>query len=224
VTAAPQSDAAGPRVLPDDDAGRRAAVDVLDAGGIVAFPTDTVYGIACRLDADGAIDRLFAAKDRPPDKAIMVLVDDLEQANGLVEVGPAARALSSLWPGGLTLVLPLRPGVPLPAGLTAGTATLGVRVPDHATPRFIARAVGPIPTTSANRSGEPDARNAQDVVATIGPKLDLVLDGGPSPGGIPSTVVDCSALRPRILRAGAIAAGLIAAALEAAGIGHDVLS
>jgi L-threonylcarbamoyladenylate synthase len=197
-------------------------VEVFRAGGIVALPTDTVYGIACRLDADGGVERLFAAKVRPPDKAIMVLVDDLEQVAGLVDLTPAAQALRGLWPGGLTLVLPVLPGAALPAALTAGTETLGVRVPDHPAPRFLARAVGPIPTTSANRSGEPDARLAQDVVATLGDRVDLVIDGGPSPGGVPSTVVDCGAARPRILRAGAIATARIAAALDAAGIAHDV--
>jgi L-threonylcarbamoyladenylate synthase len=197
-------------------------VVVLGSGGIVALPTDTVYGIACRLDAQGGVERLFEAKERPPDKAIMVLVDDVEQVAGLVEVNPAAMALRGLWPGGLTLVLPVRPGAALPAALTTATETLGVRVPDHPTPRFLARAVGPIPTTSANRSGEPDARSAADVVVTLGARIDLVLDGGPSPGGVPSTVVDCGAVRPRILRAGAIPAATIAAALEAAGINHDV--
>ncbi len=211
-----------PRVVPDDESGRRAAVDVLDGGGIVALPTDTVYGIACRLDAEGGVERLFAAKDRPPDKAIMVLVDDLEQVARVVELTPAAHALRGLWPGGLTLVLPLRAGAPLPRALTAGTATLGVRVPDHPAPRFIARSVGPIPTTSANVSGRPDARLAGDVVAALGDGIDLVLDGGPSPGGVPSTVVDCQAARPRILREGAVSTARIAGALDAAGVLHDV--
>jgi L-threonylcarbamoyladenylate synthase len=210
------------RVVPDDESGRRAAVDVLDAGGIVALPTDTVYGIACRLDAEGGVERLFAAKDRPPDKAIMVLVDDLEQVAGVVELTPAAQALRGLWPGGLTLVLPLRAGAPLPPALTAGTATLGVRVPDHPAPRYLARSVGPIPTTSANPSGGPEARLAAEVLAALGNRVDLVLDGGASPGGIPSTVVDCQAPRPRILRQGAVPAARIAAALDVAGVAHDV--
>jgi L-threonylcarbamoyladenylate synthase len=210
------------RVVPNDEAGRRAAAEVLDAGGIVAIPTDTVYGIACRLDAEGGVERLFDAKRRPPEKAIMVLVDDLEQVAGVVDLTPAARTLRDLWPGGLTLVLPLRAGAPLPAALTAGTETLGVRVPDHPVPRFLARSVGPIPTTSANVSGEPATRDAREVVKVIGERVDLVLDGGPSPGGEPSTVVDCQAVRPRILRDGAVPAARIAAALDAAGIAHDV--
>jgi L-threonylcarbamoyladenylate synthase len=209
-------------VVRDDAAGRRVAVEVLDGGGIVALPTDTVYGIACRLDAEGGVERLFAAKKRPPDKAIMVLVDDIDQVSDVVDLTPAALALRGLWPGGLTLVLPLRPGAPLPAALTAGTETLGVRVPDHPAPRFLARAVGPLPTTSANVSGGPDTRLAADVVAALGDRVDLVLDGGPSPGGVPSTVVDCQAARPQILREGAIPAARIAAALDAAGVAHDV--
>jgi len=210
------------RVVPDDESGRRAAVDVLDAGGIVALPTDTVYGIACRLDAEGGVERLFTAKDRPQDKAIMVLVDDLEQVAGVVELTPAALALRGLWPGGLTLVLPLQGGTPFPPALTAGTATLGVRVPDHPAPRYLARTVGAIPTTSANVSGGPDTRSAADVVEALGDRIDLVLDGGPSPGGVPSTVVDCQSARPRILREGAVPAARIAAALAAAEIAHDV--
>jgi L-threonylcarbamoyladenylate synthase len=209
-------------IVPDDERGVAAAVSVLDAAGIVAIPTDTVYGIACRIDAPGGIERLFAAKDRPPDRAIMVLVDELDQVAPLVEVTAAAEALRGLWPGGLTLVLPLRPGAAPPAALTAGTRTLGVRVPDHATPRALARAVGPLPTTSANPSGEPEARSAADVAARLAGRLDLILDGGESRGGVPSTVVDCGADRPRVLRAGAIAVERIAAALEAAGIDHEV--
>jgi L-threonylcarbamoyladenylate synthase len=210
------------QVVPDDEAGRRLAVEVLDAGGIVALPTDTVYGIACRLDAEGGVERLFAVKDRSPDKAIMVLVDSLEQVADVVELTPAARALSTLWPGGLTLVLPLRTGAPIPPALTAGSETLGVRIPDHPTPRSLARSVGPLPTTSANPSGAPEARSATQVVETLGGRVDLVLDGGPSPGGVPSTVVDCQAARPRILRAGAVSPERIAAALDGAGVAHDV--
>jgi L-threonylcarbamoyladenylate synthase len=209
-------------VVADDDEGRRQAVDVLHDGGVVAIPTDTVYGISVALATPGGVERLFQVKDRPLDKAIMVLADGLGQVAGLVRVTPAATALARLWPGGLTLVLPLADGAGLPAALTAGTTTLGVRVPDHPVPRHLARAIGAIPTTSANRSGAADARSAADVVATLGDRLDLVLDGGPSPGGVPSTVVDCSLERPAILRVGAVDPATVAAVLESAGILHAV--
>ena len=197
-------------------------MEVLEAGGVVAIPTDTVYGISVALATTGGVERLYRIKDRPVDKAIMVLADALDQVADLVQVTPTAQALAGLWPGGLTLVLPLADGARLPAALTAGTTTLGVRVPDHAAPRHLARAVGPIPTTSANRSGATDARSAAEVIEMLGDRVDLVLDGGPSAVGVPSTVVDCSTDRPAILRAGAIDPARIAALLEAAGLEHDI--
>jgi L-threonylcarbamoyladenylate synthase len=208
------------RVVADDPSGLAEAIDVLRGGGVVAIPTDTVYGIAVSLDTPAGVERLFEVKRRPPEKAVMVLLDGVEQVAGLVEMTPAARALTDLWPGGLTLVLPLRRGSPLPQALTAGTPTLGVRVPDHATPRAIARAVGPLPATSANPSGEAEARSAVDVMTTLGDRVDLVVDGGVSPGGVPSTVVDCATEPVRILRPGAIAVAQIAARLDGAGVRH----
>ena len=193
------------RLLPDDAAGRAAAVSALRAGQIVAMPTDTVYGVGVALDAPDGLPRLFAAKDRPLDKAIVLLVADLEQAATVGIFSPAARVLAErFWPGGLTLVLPQRPGSGLPAVLTGGAATIGVRVPDHDCPRALARELGPLPVTSANLSGEPAATDAAEVAAQLGERIDLILDGGPARGGTPSTVVDCSGAEPRILREGAI--------------------
>ena len=172
----------------------------------------------------GGIERLFAVKDRPPEKAVAVLVDGLDQVAGLVDLSPAARFLANTgWPGGLTLVLALSSGATLPAALTAGTATLGVRVPDHRVPRQLARRLGPLPTTSANRSGEPDALDAAAVMATIGHAVDLIVDGGRVPGMLASTVVDCVPERPRLLRNGAISPEVLAAALDTAGLRHDLL-
>lgn len=208
-------------VRPDDEAGRAAAIDVLAAGGLVALPTDTVYGLAVALDAPEGIARLFAAKSRPPEKGIVLLVADTVQAEAVATFGPAARALAlAFWPGGLTLILPRRPDVALPDSLTGGAPTIGLRVPDHESPRAIARALGPLPVTSANRSGEPEARSAEAVLAALGAVADLrlVLDGGPSGGGRPSTVVDCSVEPPRILRVGAISGDAVAAALRDAGL------
>ena len=206
------------RLLPDDVTGRAAAIETLRAGGLVAMPTDTVYGVGVALDAPDGLERLFAAKDRPPDRAIVLLVADVEQAASVGVVSPVARVLADrFWPGGLTLVLAQVPEAGLPAVLTGGAATIGVRVPDHDCPRTLARALGPLPVTSANLSGHPDARDAAAVIAQLGARIDLVLDGGPARGGTPSTVVDCSGEAPRVLRAGAIASESLADALRDAG-------
>lgn len=195
---------------------------MLAAGGLVAIPTDTVYGIAVALATPGGIERLFAAKSRPPDKAIALLLADVDQATEIGELTGAASLLAAtFWPGGLTLVVPRRTDRPLPAALTGGELapgaipTVGLRVPAHDAPRALARAVGPLPTTSANRSGEPEARDADEIEAQLGASIDLILDGGPSAGGPASTVVDCTSERPVILRAGAIAAETIEAVLAA---------
>jgi L-threonylcarbamoyladenylate synthase len=206
------------RLLPDDEAGRAAAVEVLQAGGLVAMPTDTVYGIGVALQARDGLGRLFAAKDRPLDRAIVLLVADLDQAASVGVLSAAARTLADrFWPGGLTLVLPQAPRAGLPAELTGGAATIGVRIPDHECPRALALALGPLPVTSANLSGRPDSRDAAAVLAQLGERVELVLDGGPARGGVPSTVVDCTGESPRILRAGAIDPEAIFAILCAGG-------
>jgi L-threonylcarbamoyladenylate synthase len=211
------------RVVPDDAAGIATATDSLRRGGVVALPTDTVYGIAVALATPGGIERLFAAKRRPPDKGIVLLLADSAQAPAIGSMGAAATALgAAFWPGGLTVIVPQRPDVALPASLTGGLPTIGLRVPDHATPRALAAAVGPLPTTSANRSGLPEGLDAGEVAAQIGADVDLILDGGPAAGGQASTVVDCTRERPTILRPGAIAPASIAAALDAAGLAHDI--
>jgi L-threonylcarbamoyladenylate synthase len=211
------------RVVRDDDAGRATAIDVLQRGGIVALPTDTVYGIAVALETPGGIGRLFEAKARRPDKGIMLLLADAAQAGAIGAMTPAATALAdAFWPGGLTVIVPQRPDVPLPAELTGGTPTIGLRVPDHPAPRALARGVGPLPTTSANRSGDPEGRDASDILDQLGDHVELVLDGGPAHGGPPSTVVDCTAEPVRILRAGAIPVNRIAEILVAAGLTEAV--
>jgi L-threonylcarbamoyladenylate synthase len=200
------------RLLPDDAAGRAAAVEALRRGNLVAMPTDTVYGVGVALDAPDGLQRLFAAKDRPLDRAIILLVADLEQAAGVGVLTPSARLLAArFWPGGLTLVLEQRPDARLPSVLTAGARTIGVRLPDHDCPRALARDLGPLPVTSANLSGQPDARDAAGVLAQLGERVALVLDGGPARGGAPSTVVDCSGAEPRVLRAGVVGEAEIAA-------------
>jgi L-threonylcarbamoyladenylate synthase len=214
-----------PRTVIDGPEARAEAVRVLEAGGVVAIPTDTVYGLAVSLSTPGGIERLFAAKSRPPDKAIALLLADAAQAADIGEINPAAAALANaFWPGGLTLVVPRRTDRSLPASLTGGElapgaiVTVGLRVPAHDTPRAIARALGPLPTTSANRSGEPEARDAAEIEALLGSAIELILDGGPAMSGLPSTVVDCTGVEPRILRVGAIDLAAIVRALESAGL------
>ncbi|MEO8571278.1 MAG: L-threonylcarbamoyladenylate synthase [Chloroflexota bacterium] len=211
------------RVVRDDVEGRAVAVEVLRAGGVVALPTDTVYGIAVALDAPTGIERLFQVKRRPPDRGIMLLLDGASQAASIGEMGLAASALAvAFWPGGLTLVVPQRPDVPLPAVLTGGAATIGLRVPDHDAPRAVAAALGPLPVTSANVSGLPEARDATEIQDQLGDAIDLILDGGTAHGGPASTVVDCTGARPVILREGAISRAVLVAALDAANVPHDL--
>jgi L-threonylcarbamoyladenylate synthase len=213
------------RVVPDDAAGREAAVGVLRAGGVVALPTDTVYGIAVALGTPGGVERLFQVKQRPPDKGIMLLLDDAAQAATIGVMGAAAAALAdAFWPGGLTVIVPRRPEVPLPAALTGGAPTIGLRVPDHDAPRALARGVGPLPTTSANVSGLPEARDAAGILDQLGDGVDLILDGGPAHGGPASTVVDCTGARPVILREGAIPTSRLARVLDGAGVAHELRS
>ena len=203
-----------PRVVADDDAGRRAAVAVLRGGGIVALPTDTVYGIAVAIDTRDGIARLFRAKERPPEKSIALLLAGEDQAWELgIATAPARRLAGAFWPGPLTLVLERRAGVVLPEALTGGLPTVGVRVPDHDAPRTIARALGPLPTTSANLSGAPDALDAASVLAQLGERVDLVLDGGRTRGAAASTVVDCRADTAVVLREGVLGEARIREAL-----------
>lgn len=211
------------RMVPDDASGRALALEILRGGGVVALPTDTVYGIAVRLDTQGGIERLFEIKRRPPDKGIALLLDDVDQAAVLGEVTPAAAALAAAcWPGGLTLVLRQRAEVVFPPVLTGGQATIGLRVPDHQAPRTLARGIGPMPTTSANVSGVPDAEDAGEILAQLGGAVDLILDGGPVRSRAASTVVDLSVERPRILRVGVVPTARVAAILDGANVEHDV--
>lgn len=211
------------RIVPDGPEGWLAAVEVLRAGGVVALPTDTVYGICVALDTPGGIERLFDIKRRPPDKGIMLLLDGADQAPQIGVMTPAAEALASAcWPGGLTVVVPQRADLPLPAALTAGAPTIGLRVPDHGAPRALARGVGPLPTTSANVSGLPEARDAEEIRDQLGGVLDLILDGGAAHGGPASTVVDCTGPLPRILRIGEVPLARVVEVLDTARVRHDL--
>jgi L-threonylcarbamoyladenylate synthase len=213
------------RIVEDGPDGRAAAVRVLRAGGIVALPTDTVYGICVALDTPGGVERLFRVKRRPPDKGIMLLLERTDQAAEIGIMTPPALALArGCWPGGLTVVVPVRPDVSLPAALASGdvAATIGLRVPDHEAPRTLARVLGPLPTTSANVSGLPEAADAAAILGQLGDAIDLVLDGGPAHGGPASTVVDCTGASPLVLRLGAVSLARLAEILDVAGVPHEL--
>ena len=182
-----------------------AAVACLRSGGLVVLPTETVYGVATLADHPPAVEELFVRKGRLADRRVAVLVADLDQARSLAVVDERTTALAvAAWPGPLTMVLPTAPG--------SDEATVGVRCPDHALVRAIATSVGPIATTSANRSGDPTPADAASAAASLGGDL-LVLDGGRCTG-MPSTVVDLTVDPAVILREGTVTV----ADLEAAGI------
>ena len=205
-----------PLVLPDDEVGRAAAIEILHAGGIVALPTDTVYGIAVKLTIPGGIERLFHVKRRQPEKGIALLLASAEQATVVGVPNENSRRLAAaFWPGPLTLILPRRLDAELPEVLTGGAPSVGVRVPDHACPRALAAALGPLPTTSANRSGEPDSRDVVMVIEQLGDRVDLILDGGRTAGAFASTVVDCTKSAPIVLREGVLGSTRIHQALRA---------
>ena len=179
------------------------ALAVLHEGGLVAFPTDTVYGVGA-LAFDGvAVKSIYTAKDRPAEKAIPVLIGDpADLLKVTLEVPEAAvRLAARFWPGPLTLVVPRHPDLPESVSVTL---TVGVRVPDHKVARALLMAAGPMAVTSANLSGQPSPSTAQEVLAQLGGRIALIIDGGKTPGGIPSTVVDCSGPEPLILREGTI--------------------
>jgi L-threonylcarbamoyladenylate synthase len=182
----------------------REAARALTLGGVIAFPTETFYGLgAAALDVT-AVDRLLALKGRPAGKPVIVLVDSVAMAEAVAVVSPAARALMERhWPGALTLVMPARPH--LPAGITAGTATVGVRMSPHPVARGLVAALGaPVTAPSANPSGADAPRTAPEVLRHFDGSIDLVLDGGGTPGGPPSTVLDVTVDPPRVLRPGAV--------------------
>ena len=190
----------------------QAALQVLQTGGLVAFPTDTVYGLAADPFNPAAIERLYTAKERDMSKAIAVLVGTVGQLSQITP-GLSAQAetlAARFWPGALTLVVSRR--AELPAQLSA-LPTIGVRMPDHPFALNLLHASGPLATTSANRSGMDNPKTAADVLVQLGGRIELVLDGGTCPGGVPSTVVDCTIPDVRVLREGAISAEDIRAAL-----------
>ena len=177
---------------------------VLARGGVVAFPTDTVYGIGAAALDPVAVAHIYRAKGRREDQPIPVLVADQEGIERLAVRVPAGayRLADAFWPGPLTLVVPKRAG--LPPEVSSGP-TVGLRAPNHPIALEILRAAGPLATSSANRSNKPPSTLPEEVRAELGGHLDLLVDGGAAPGGIPSTVLDCTVDPPRIIRAGPLA-------------------
>ena len=184
----------------------REAADVLAAGGLVAFPTETVYGLGADALNAGAVDRVFEAKGRPADNPTIVHVSDPSALDDIVTVvSPTARMLiTRLWPGPLTLVLPSAPSVP--AVTRGGLPTVAVRMPSHPVAlALIEAAARPVAAPSANRSGRPSPTTAQHVLADLGGAVDIILDAGPTPLGVESTVLDLTGGMPVLLRPGAVA-------------------
>lgn len=179
------------------------ALEILRAGGLVAFPTDTVYGVGALAFDAAAVESIYAAKDRPNEKAIPVLLgsaDDLPKVSASVPEMALALA-ARFWPGPLTLVIPKHPRLP---EAVSAAPTVGVRVPAHAAARSLLQAAGPMAVTSANLSGQPSPCTASEVLAQLGGRIPLILEGGRTPGGVPSTVVDCLGAEPKVLREGPI--------------------
>jgi len=179
------------------------ALSILQSGGLVAFPTDTVYGVGALAFDGKAVESIYIAKDRPIEKAIPVLIAD---AVDMEKVGMNIPALAHqlaarFFPGPLTVIIPKQPT--LPESVSA-TDTVGVRVPNHEVARALLRAAGPMTVTSANISGQPSPSTAQEVFAQLGGRIDMIIDGGTTPGGVPSALVDCTGDEMKILREGPI--------------------
>jgi tRNA threonylcarbamoyl adenosine modification protein (Sua5/YciO/YrdC/YwlC family)/ribose 5-phosphate isomerase B len=190
------------------------ALEVLRRGGVVAFPTDTVYGVGAHAFQPEAVQQLYVAKNRPIEKAIPLLiasVDDLSLvAAGVSET--ARRLAARFWPGGLTLVVSRHPRVP---DAVSSDPTVAVRMPDHSVPLALIASLGaPLAATSANLSGQPSPTTADQVADQLRGCVALILDGGPCPGGVSSTVVDVTVDPPVVLRHGAVSAETIQAALQ----------
>lgn len=190
---------------------------VLRAGGVVAIPTESSYAL-CVSPFDGrAVERLCMIKGRPDGKPILVLISRREQMPHLAQSLPPAAALlmDRFWPGPLTIVFPAV--TTLPAVLTAGTGTIGIRWPDHLVLTSVIDHVGPLTGTSANRSGHPPLRAAHEVESALGDQFDLILNPGPADGAAPSTLVDATSIPVRLLRPGPVTREQLETVLQPAG-------
>jgi L-threonylcarbamoyladenylate synthase len=193
----------------------RDAVDVLAAGGLVAFPTETVYGLGADATNDKAVARLFAAKGRPSFNPLIAHVTDIAAARKLAEFDATAQRLAAaFWPGPLTLVLPKTMACPVSELATAGLSSIAVRVPSHPVAHALLAAFGkPVVAPSANRSGHVSPTTAQHVLADLDGRVDLIVDGGATPVGVESTIVACLGGESILLRHGGVARDDIARVL-----------
>jgi len=189
------------RIIPASEI--QSALEILHSGGIVAFPTDTVYGLGALAFNNEAIESIYKAKDRPIEKAIPILIGDLSDYDKVAVDIPAMalRFAARFWPGPLTCVVPKKLTLPL---AVSATHTVAVRIPDHHDARALLRAAGPMAVTSANISGQTSPSTAQQVYEQLNGRISLILDGGKTQGGVPSTLVDCTGEVPVILREGPI--------------------
>jgi len=193
----------------------REAGEVVRSGGVIAFPTETFYGLGVDPFNVPAVQRLYNLKGRSPQtRPILVLIRSRHELQALVsEITSAAeRLMQACWPGPLTLVF--RAAVPVPSVLTAGTGTIVVRLsayPD--VQRVLDMIGGPLTGTSANRTGQPPVTTAEEVERAFGADVDLILNGGPTPGGLPSTVVDTTVSPPRLIREGCVSQAVLRAVL-----------
>jgi L-threonylcarbamoyladenylate synthase len=176
---------------------------IIQDGGVIAFPTDTIYGVAADAFSVEGILKIYKVKQRPADKALPILIGEMNQLECLTRFisESVQKAAEAFWPGPLTLVLPKAHHLP---GDLSPYPTIGVRMPDLAFTLALLRETGPLATTSANISGGPNPMTAQDVREQIGDRIDLLLDGGPTPGPIASTVVDMTGPNLKVLREGPI--------------------
>lgn len=197
-----------------------AAVSVLRRDGVVAYPTDTLYGLGANAFSTRAVERVFRIKGRRHDLALPLLLSDASELERVaVNVPPLAHSLAGrFWPGPLTLVL--RRAAVVPGIVTGGRDSVAVRVPDHPVPRELVRRLGaPITGTSANPSGGADPRTADDVRRVLGALVDFIIDAGPAPIGSPSTVLDLTGAEPRVLRSGALDLTEVLRGLRATSVG-----
>jgi L-threonylcarbamoyladenylate synthase len=201
-------------ILPaEDPRALKRAIVVLKSGGLVAFPTDTVYGVGALAFDRIAVDCIYTAKERPVEKAIPVLIGDVKDlAKVAISIPEIALLLAAhFWPGPLTLVIPKNPE--LPETVSTGP-TVGVRMPDHPVALSLLRIAGPMAVTSANLSGQVSPTTAREVFLQLGKRIALIIDGGTTPGGMPSNVVDCISREPKIIRSGPIPKSEILAFIE----------